>query len=103
MEMNWCNKCGRYMGESTECFCKKYLVAHVDIGYTHEDPKEVWGIDKESAAERYAFLYNEQSADYSMMSGDNGIEIEVSEKDGEQWTPAKVTAEAVIQYWVEIS
>lgn len=99
--MNWCHKCGRYTGESIKCFCKLFYIAHENRGYTKDNPTEVWGADIEFAAERYAYLYNEASREYSMMNGDCSIEIEIS-PNREEWKPATVTASTVIQYSAEI-
>ena len=87
-----CTRCGkhRYLrSDQTKCGCQPFEVEH------EGDTQTIHAVDEEEAAEIWAVAYNEESADYSMMSGDPSETIKIGGK------PYRVTAEACIQYTVD--
>lgn len=67
-----------------------------------EDFQTVYGGTTEAAAERAAIAFNEESAEYSMMSG-NPVQRFRLRRLGtdDKWVVVKVQAEAAINYYTE--
>lgn len=94
MVRSYCERCLQYAHKTNPlCDCKVFRVEHPSY-----DPKyinKIIALNEEKAAKRYAISYNEESGDYCMMNGEDTIEILIN---GERY---RVTAEAVIEYYVE--
>lgn len=90
-----CPLCSEYHFSDKECD-PAFTVFHEE--YLGENGKVIRAFNEEEAAEKYARYYNENSAEYPLMNGDE-IEIFVEGKDGER-TRFKVGAEPEIHYTV---
>jgi len=97
-EMRYCDRCKAHKFSKYPCVCQKYTVSWAD---PEDDPYgedlDFYAQSFSEAAERCAQYYNEESGDYSMMSGDDTIEINVINPLGEE-KRMRVTAEACIEY-----
>lgn len=81
---------------------KSYMVWCPDRGEAQESARRIKAYDTEEAAETWAKLYDRDSADYSIVGG-NDCEVKVLEcKEGAHERTYKVSGEMVAWYTAEI-
>lgn len=91
----WCGKCGRFT-MYPPCTCKTYKVKRLERGYENEEPEEVYGFDPQSAAEKWAEEYDEDSGERCILNGLE-MDIEVISPDGSA-IQYSLSGETVPQY-----
>ena len=93
-----CSRCGWYIPiYSNDCSCRLFECRMTEPWYG--DLEECYARDARCAAETIAKRYNEDSADYPMMSGGSSIVVLIDDP-GETSRLYEVTAEPRIEYYV---
>lgn len=88
-----CQECKQWHRDTEKCK-DIFLIYHED--YLGDEPKEMRGNNHYDAATEYAEYYNTHY-DYALMGDDEGIIVEVEDKDGVR-QKFRLTAEQSINY-----
>lgn len=84
-----CEKCGDWRwNDVKKCHCKEFHIIDED-GETHE----VYAMDEEDAARKYAEASDCDCDNYLLEAGDDGVEISVNGK------PFRIHAEPDVNYY----